>query len=429
MTIVLFDATRLLDRATRGTPTGVDRVCLAYAEWLIEHEGITLHTVETSARGVRQVAKEDFRACVTQARASWSRGSAVPMSADVSADLLSQLLQTAPLDGPITKARRGDLDPPRKPRPADPIARARRYLGARRGWKSVEAFLSEYPSDVRRLYINVSHTGLHNRDLLAKLDARGVQAVAFIHDLIPITHPEYCRPGAEARHRELMENVLTHCGTIIVNSETTATAVREHCRATGFEIPTISVAHLGIEDRFLAPISQHPQSRFFVHIGTIEARKNLAFLLTVWRRLAEDLGKDAPHLVLVGRNGWENEAVLDLLERSPPLQHLVHHSACLNDAALSQIMASAKAVLAPSCVEGFDLPAVEARAMGIPLIASDISAHRELTPDAMLVDPIDGPGWMAAVRSALTDELPRQQPARPPRWQDHFRVVARALDL
>jgi hypothetical protein len=24
---------------------------------------------------------------------------------------------------------------------------------------------------------------------------------------------------------------------------------------------------------------------YFVHVGTIEARKNLAFLLTVWRRL------------------------------------------------------------------------------------------------------------------------------------------------
>ena len=36
---ILFDASRLLSRTERGAPTGVDRVCLAYAEWLIGRGG------------------------------------------------------------------------------------------------------------------------------------------------------------------------------------------------------------------------------------------------------------------------------------------------------------------------------------------------------------------------------------------------------
>ena len=34
---ILFDASRLLSRTDRSAPTGVDRVCLAYAEWLVDH--------------------------------------------------------------------------------------------------------------------------------------------------------------------------------------------------------------------------------------------------------------------------------------------------------------------------------------------------------------------------------------------------------
>ena len=37
---VLFDAGRLLQRSGRTTPTGVDRVCLAYAEWLMGHPDV-----------------------------------------------------------------------------------------------------------------------------------------------------------------------------------------------------------------------------------------------------------------------------------------------------------------------------------------------------------------------------------------------------
>ena len=32
---ILYDASRLMSRADRSSPTGVDRVCLAYAEWLL----------------------------------------------------------------------------------------------------------------------------------------------------------------------------------------------------------------------------------------------------------------------------------------------------------------------------------------------------------------------------------------------------------
>ena len=131
----------------------------------------------------------------------------------------------------------------------------------------------------------------------------------------------------------------------------------------------------------------------------------------------------APRLALIGRHGWENEAILDHLERSPPLQGLVHHAADLPDAALARLMRGARAVLAPSSTEGFDLPALEALALGVPVIASDIPVHRELARGARLIDPLDGPGWLEAIVAATAAPEP-PPPFQPPSWDAHFAKVA-----
>jgi ABC-type proline/glycine betaine transport system substrate-binding protein len=42
-------------------------------------------------------------------------------------------------------------------------------------------------------------------------------------------------------------------------------------------------------------------------------------LLQLWREIRERLGDAAPRLIMVGRSGWENEAMLRFLERHPEL--------------------------------------------------------------------------------------------------------------
>ncbi|MFD2497976.1 hypothetical protein ACFSTI_02685 [Rhizorhabdus histidinilytica] len=67
-------------------------------------------------------------------------------------------------------------------------------------------------------------------------------------------------------------------------------------------------------------------------LSTIEPRKNHLLLLHVWRRMAETLGPErTPHLAIVGRRGWENENVLDMLERCEAIRGHVHELAGLSD--------------------------------------------------------------------------------------------------
>jgi glycosyltransferase involved in cell wall biosynthesis len=73
------------------------------------------------------------------------------------------------------------------------------------------------------------------------------------------------------------------------------------------------------------------------------------------------------------------------------------------------VMASSDAVVYPSLQEGFGFPALEAMAVGTPVVASNVSCLPEVLGDgAVLVDPTDVKGFIAAVEAVLTSPALRQ---------------------
>jgi glycosyltransferase involved in cell wall biosynthesis len=196
------------------------------------------------------------------------------------------------------------------------------------------------------------------------------------------------------------------------------------------------VAPFAAELPSVAGIAASPFDRpFFIYVSTIEARKNHLLLLNLWRRLAGELGDQAPLLVLIGQRGWETENVVDMLERCPGLRGIVLERNNLPDAEMVGLIKHASALLLPSFAEGFGFPLIEAFELGTPAICSDIPALRETGGDvAEFIDPLDGPGWRTAVLDYAAPNSPRRaaQLARlahwqPPRWDQHFAAVDRFL--
>lgn len=281
------------------------------------------------------------------------------------------------------------------------------------------------------VFLNIGHSGLEYHRYPGVLKKMQVRPVFLVHDLIPITHPEYCRPGEGGRHRVRMKTVLELAQGVITNSQATLDELSSFADALGMRLPPAQPA-------FLAPPTftnvglPRPVARpYFVVLGTIEPRKNHLLVLQVWKRLVEQLGDQAPLLVLIGQRGWECENVVDLLERCEALKsHIIEHASC-SDAELATWLQHAQALLFPSFAEGFGLPLVEALSCGTPVIASNLQVFTEIVGDLPdYCDPLDALGWLGLVADysspgsqKRTAQLQRITNYNPPTWQEHFNKV------
>jgi glycosyltransferase involved in cell wall biosynthesis len=283
------------------------------------------------------------------------------------------------------------------------------------------------------LYLNVGHTGLQEQSLIEWTRSADVRPIYLIHDLIPITHPEYCRPGEAVRHAGRIRNVLSSATGIIANSRATLESLAEFAARERLPMPRAVVALLGAELGRGSPRAAEvqPERPTFVMLGTIEARKNHLLLLQIWSRLARSLGSRTPRLLIIGQRGWECEQVVDLLDRCQPIQDHVREVGRCSDSELEYHLRTARALLFPSLVEGFGLPLIEALGLGTPVIASDLPVFREISPGVpTYIDPLDGPKWEQAVLAyseegsvVRNEQLIRLADHRQLSWDDHFATI------
>ncbi len=398
--MIALDLSRLLSRAGRGTPTGIDRVELAYAEHLIANGASACFTALRASGGLGLLHRQSAEEFVAAIGAAW----------------------------------RGGGDPAQQNRRVRQIARQARIalLASRPRALVVELRTGAAPP----VYLLVSHHHLEKRSLIARLKERsGARFICLVHDLIPIEFPEYAKPGQAANHLLRIETAAQFADALIVNSAVTRDALQPHLDRAG-RAPPVLVAPFGV-DLPAAPIDRTPpfERPYFVYVSTIEARKNHLLLLNLWRRLVTERGEAAPLLVLVGQRGWETENVVDMLERCPALRGAVIEHNAMPDAEMVRLLIGARALLLPSFAEGFGFPLIEALELGVPALCSDIPALRETggtVPE--FIDPLDGPGWHSAILDYAAPGSPRRegQLARlsdwdPPRWNHHFGIVDRFI--
>ena len=164
---------------------------------------------------------------------------------------------------------------------------------------------------------------------------------------------------------------------------------------------------------------------FFVLCSTLEPRKNHLMILAVWRELVARLGGSAPKLVLIGTRGWHYDPIVDLIERSPALRTHVVETNGLSTPGLKRLIDNACAVLMPSFGEGYGLPVHEALVAGAPVLASDVSAFREIdAPGLTLLSPLDGEAWLEAVAALVGQERRDTTSHQPPEtWSGYFAAL------
>jgi len=159
-------------------------------------------------------------------------------------------------------------------------------------------------------------------------------------------------------------------------------------------------------DPSLAPPDAH-EPPYFLFVGNLEPRKNLARALRAFARVAPSLPDH--RFVIAGAPGWKYDDVLREAAR-PELARRVELRGYVPEDELPALYRNAAAFVYPSLYEGFGMPVIEAMACGTPVLASNVAALPELAEGAaLLVDPLDEAAIASAMHALGSDAALRRR--------------------
>ena len=209
----------------------------------------------------------------------------------------------------------------------------------------------------------------HGTDFSVPYFPRGRPSVMTVHDVSPWLAAEWAHGSARVRSRTPLLLRLGLAKTVITPSEAVRGEVIER-----FELDPGMVVSVPLAARELfQPVeAAPPRAPYFLFVGTLEPRKNIAGLIEAWRMVREELQVE---LWLVGRLRDD----FSLLK-----QEGLRHMASVADSELPGLYSAAAAFVYPSHYEGFGLPVLEAMQCGCPVITSNDPAITEVSRDAAL---------------------------------------------
>jgi glycosyltransferase involved in cell wall biosynthesis len=415
---VIFDMSHLIARLRARTGTGIDRIDLAYAMHFFA-EGGASDAVHYGSGPPRLMSAKWALRFTRAAQGFWTD------DARSRAEALWCWLESTASSAA-------------KPRLAAPSRNSSSAWGRRvLSWAGhlIGSALHAVPE--RAIYLNVGYHRFEQPRFFAWLAKRpDVDGVFMIHDLLPLDYPEFFEDGETEKFRARIDTALRYGRAFLVSTEVVRRRLQQEMATRAFEERPIWAQPFPSPLAAFTPslsARRGPEHPYFVVIGTIEPRKNHLLLLNVWRTLVRTSPKP-PRLVIVGERGWENEQVVDILDRCETLAPHIAEVSGLGSRDLADLIARSRAVLAPSFDEGYGLPIVEALSLGAPVVASDSPAAREVSQGrACLLSPVDGERWRVEIERLATDDdyytaqRARSAGFRAPNWRDYFASLEQFL--
>jgi len=270
------------------------------------------------------------------------------------------------------------------------------------GNKKTKIYISKIPSQWRdwitqtsiplRLIFNC-HIDVYYSPYFGGIAVNGFKKQAVtIHDIAFIKYPEHINGGLRDYYLKRTKIATDKSDLIIAVSESTKKDLVD-----SLSIPSnkIQVVYEGVDKKIFYPreklVSQTRLKKYGINkpyilsVCTLEPRKNLEKLIDAFGLLDKKL-LDQYQLVLVGKNGWNNDLLMSKINKLKKSKRAIT-TGYVPDEDLPYFYSGAELFVYPSLYEGFGLPPLEAMASGCPVITSNISSLPEVVGSSeILVD-------------------------------------------
>ena len=263
-------------------------------------------------------------------------------------------------------------------------------------------------------YVCMGSSWLHPKvgDFARSHYINGGKFVQLIHDLIPVSHPQYFTAKELNDFSTWLMASFEYTSAFIAVSRWTAKALGEYARQHGYDVnaSAVALAHEFMGFDRGVPVPAQPEilsfeSRGFVLcVGTIEHRKNCIALLKTWELLIDELGGLVPRLVFAGKYGRGGVDFEKYLESSYKLAGHVTVMHAVSDEGLAWLYSNCLFTAMPSLTEGWGLPIGESAWFGKVCVTSNVTSMPEVCGSlAEYVDPNDMASMVSCFRNLISN--------------------------
>jgi len=245
--------------------------------------------------------------------------------------------------------------------------------------------------------------------------ARPCRALAVVHDLGFLDHPDHFDPDLQEHLCRWVRNTCLSAERLVAVSKFTEDRIARHFQ---IERSRMSVVHhgrstsLGATSKATSRLQNSPSSpveEYILCVSSFELNKNHASLISGFK----EVSKHWPgNLVLAGRKGRAFES-LRMQVSKEGLEKRVRIVAEPGDREILDLYRQATLFVYPSMYEGFGLPLLEAMGHHLPTITSRMTACPEVAGEgAFLIDEPTPALLGGAIKRVLEDRSLKEQLSR-----------------
>jgi glycosyltransferase involved in cell wall biosynthesis len=291
------------------------------------------------------------------------------------------------------------------------------------------------------------HVPRVHKNFLQSMYQAGVDVQFLVYDLLPIQFPQFWEPQHSV-HLVVEEwmNVVAGLGGAVCISKAVADDFltwmsngsitrKRKFNLNWFHLgadTTNSVPSKGLPEEAGSVLSSIKKSPSFLMVGTLEPRKGNLQVLDAFEKLWHR-GSDV-NLVVVGKQGWMVEALIDRLHNHEELGKRLFWLEGISDEYLEKVYAASTCLIAASYGEGFGLPLIEAAQQKLPIIARDIPVFREVAGEHAFYFQADHPAELAQALQAWlalyqTEQHPKSDHMPWLTWKESAQQLLKAMNI
>jgi len=249
--------------------------------------------------------------------------------------------------------------------------------------------------------------------------SKSIKSLVTVHDLTFYLYPSTMALDNYFVNRFLFRKSIINADRVITISHSTAEDLKNIFKNEDIGRKT-SVIYNGVDsDKFKLldkkVTKEYIKNKFdisesfILFVGTIEPRKNISSLLKAFKILKTKYGI-SHQLVLAGAMGWRTHQIFKDFKKLSFKEREVKFLGYVEEEDLIKLYCGADLLVIPSFYEGFGIPAIEAVACGVPVVASDIAVFREVLGEAaVFAEPTEYAHIAECVYSVLTNLELRQR--------------------